>query len=250
MNILIIEDELPSASKLERLVREIEPSCELAGVLESIEAAIAWFKKNPQPDLIFMDIHLADGSSFEIFKECEVEAPVIFTTAYDEYAIDAFKVNSVDYLLKPVKREELESAILKFKNLQFKYSRMPIDTMLENTSKQYKDVFVIRIGTKIKTLSIDQIAYFYSKGKLSYVCDKDGRSYPVSSSLEKIQALLDPILFFRVNRQILTHRNSIKEIHMLEKSRIKLDLEPVTNIESFISTERTSIFKKWLNKEV
>jgi len=250
MKVLIIEDEMPAAQKLKKLVHEIDLSIEILGILESIDDTVLWLQNNQFPDLIMMDIHLADGSSFEIFKEIDIECPVIFITAFDEYAIDAFKVNSVDYLLKPVKREDLETAILKFKNLQHTYSRVPVDTLVGSAGKHYKDTFVIKIGTRIKSLDINNIAYFFSKGKLTFIGEHDGRTYPLNLSLDKIQLLLDPHSFFRVNRQILAHRASIKEIQMLDKSKIKLHLEPPLKIESVISTERTSVFKKWLNKEL
>lgn len=249
MKTIIIEDEKPAARRITKLLLEVDPGIEILGVLDSVESATQWLTKNPSPDIMFMDINLGDGSSFEILKKTNVACPVVFITAYDEFAIDAFKVNSVDYLLKPVKKEELEAAILKYKNLQHQYSTIGIDNLLNSTGKKYKDRFVIKLGNKIKSVLVNDIAYFYSKDKLSFICDKEGKNYPIDMSLDKLEALLDPNDFFRVNRQIITHSNSIKDIQTASKSRIILTLEPHSSIEAIISSERSSIFKKWLKKE-
>ena len=198
---------------------------------------------------MFMDIHLADGSSFNLFKKVTVTSPVIFVTAYDEYALDAFKVNSVDYLLKPVKKADLEAAIIKLKNLQLAFSQTSIEHLIHSLGRKYKDRFVIKLGNKIKTVMVDDIAYFYSKDKLSFICDKESKSYPVDLSLDRIETLLDPEVFFRVNRQIITHASAIREIQTGAKSRILLELNPPCQIEAVISSERSALFKKWLKKE-
>ncbi len=249
MKALIIEDEKPASRRLTKLLLEVDPTIEILNILDSVESSIQWLSKNQAPEIMFMDIHLADGSGFDIFKKTNITCPVIFITAYDEYAIDAFKVNSVDYLLKPVKKEELESAILKFKNLQYSYSSIGIDSLVNSSGKKYKDRFVIKLGNKIKSILVDDIAYFYSKDKLSFICDKEGKNSPIDMSLDKLEVLLNPLNFFRVNRQIIANSTSIKDIQTSSKSRIILILEPPTVIEAIISSERSSVFKKWLKKE-
>ena len=249
MKALIIEDEKPASRRLTKLLLEVDPGIEILGILDSVESSTQWLSKNPPPQIMFMDIHLADGSGFDILKRTKVACPIIFITAYDEYAIDAFKVNSVDYLLKPVKKEELESAILKFKNLQYSYSTIGVESLISSNSKKYKDRFVIKLGNKIKAIMIEEIAYFFSKDKLSFICDKEGKNYPIDMSLDKIEAILNPSDFFRVNRQIIACASAIKDIQTSSKSRIVLMLQPASLIEAVISSERSSIFKKWLKKE-
>jgi two-component system LytT family response regulator len=249
MKTLIVEDEKPASRRITKLLLEVDPEIQILGIMESAEATVQWLSKNPSPDILFMDIQLADGSSFEILRKTNVTCPVIFITAFDEYAIDAFKVNSVDYLLKPVKKEELEAAILKFKNLQHNYSTVGIDTLLSSAGKKYKDRFVIKLGNKIKSILVKDIAYFFSKDKLSFICDHDGKNSPIDMSLDKIEVLLDPEEFFRINRQIIANSSSIKEIQTSSKSRILITLLPPTHIDAVISSERSSIFKKWLKKE-
>jgi DNA-binding LytR/AlgR family response regulator len=249
MKVLIIEDEKPAARRVVQLLMEVDPSIQILAILDSIEASVEWLKLNTNPELIFLDIHLADGSSFEIFKKVEVRSPIIFITAFNEYAIDAFKVNSIDYLLKPLKKVDLEQAFLKYKNMQFNFSQLAIDGLVQNLEKKYKDRFVVRLGNKIISVMIDEIAYFYSKDKLSFISDKQGRSLPIDLSLDKIETLVNPLDFFRVNRQIIAHSSSIKEIQTSSKSRIILDLLPASPVEALISSERSSVFKKWLKRE-
>jgi DNA-binding LytR/AlgR family response regulator len=249
MKALIIEDEKPAARRLTKLLLEVDPTIDIVATLESVEATIQWLTTNTHPQMMFMDIQLADGSSFDIFKKTDITCPVIFITAYDEYAIDAFKVNSVDYLLKPVKKEALEMAILKFRNLQHNYSTLGIDSLLSASGKKYKDRFVIKLGNKIKAILVKDIAYFYSKDKLSFICDQEGKNSPIDLSLDKIEVLLDPTEFFRVNRQIIANATSIRDIHTASKSRILLVLDPPSAIEAVVSSERSSLFKKWLKKE-
>lgn len=249
MKAIIIEDELPASRRLSKLISETDPSIEIEKILDSVESSVEWFKQHPEPRLLFMDIHLSDGSSFEIFKKVNVQGPVIFTTAYNEYAIDAFKVNSIDYLLKPIKKQDLEAALFKLKNLHPNFTQEQLDNVSSEHTTKYKERFVIKFGNKIKTLTADEIAYFYSKDKLSFICDTEGRNYPFDMSLDKIESLLNPDIFFRVNRQILAHAKSIVDIQTSIKSRIILTLQPATTIESIISSERSSLFKKWLKKE-
>jgi two-component system, LytTR family, response regulator LytT len=249
MKAIIIEDEKPAARRLTKLLLEIDPDIEILQILDSVSTSVIWLQQHPTPDLMFLDIHLADGLSFDILKQTGINCPIVFVTAYDEYAIDAFKVNSIDYLLKPVKKEELEAAILKFKNLKHNYGHIGIENLIDSSGKKYKDRFVIKLGNKIKSVMTDEVAYFFSKDKLSFICDRDGKNYPIDLSLDKLEKLVDPGIFFRVNRQIITHQNSIRDIQTSTKSRIILMLNPPTTIEAIISSERSSIFKKWLKKE-
>ena len=249
MKALIIEDEKPAARRLTKLLFETDPTLTIEATLESVESAVQWLSKNPSPDILFMDIHLSDGSSFDILRKTKINCPVIFVTAFDEYAIDAFKVNSIDYLLKPVKKEDLEAAILKLKNLQLNYSAPGIELLLQSSGKKFKDRFVIKLGNKIKSVQVEDIAYFFSKDKLSFICDQEGKTYPIDMSLDKIENLLNPADFFRVNRQIITTYKSIRDIQTTSKSRIQLVLHPHSSIDAVISSERSSLFKKWLKRE-
>jgi two-component system response regulator LytT len=249
MKALIIEDEKPAARRIIKLLLEVDPTIEILTILDSVESSIEWLSKNPAPEIMFLDIHLSDGSSFDILKKTNAACPIIFITAYDEYAIDAFKVNSVDYLLKPVKIQDLESALLKFTNLKNSYSSIGVENLVNTVEKKYKDRFVIKLGNRIKSIMIDDIAYFFSRDKLTFICDNEGKNSPIDISLDKLEKLLDPNDFFRVNRQIISKASSIRDIQTSSKSRIILTLDPPSVIEAVISSERSSIFKKWLKKE-
>lgn len=253
MNILIIEDENAAARRLEKLLKETEPEAVIIDSLDSVEAALNWFQSHPQPDLILMDIHLADGSSFEIFEHIKVKSPVIFTTAYDEYALQAFKVNAVDYLLKPIKVGELKAALEKYK--QWYQSRQESDySGLLNTlraqegGRHYLRRMLIRFSSSFRLVDMSDVAYFYTKDKITFLVTRStAKRFPVDYPLDKLETLLDPTHFFRINRQFIIHVSSIKEMHPYSKSRVKLDLEPPTQeAETVVSTERSPEFKKWL----
>lgn len=249
MKVLLIEDEAAAARRLAKLVREIEPKAEVINEVDSIESAIVWFTENKMPDLILMDIHLADGSSFEIFNHVKIQCPVIFTTAYDQYAIDAFRVNAVDYLLKPIKKAELQVAIEKFKKLN---SPVDIDYKAIGealSADKYNRRFLIRIGQTIKVVELRQAAYFYTEDKITFIITKDGKRYPLDLSLEKLEELCDPRTFFRINRQFIVNIENIKEMYAFSKSRVKLILDPPTDQVTIVSTERSPVFKRWLTGE-
>ncbi len=246
MKALIIEDESTAARRLAKLVQEIDPSIEILEQLDSIEASVNWFAQHPMPDLIFMDINLADGLSFELFKLQEITAPVIFTTAFDEYALQAFKVNSVDYLLKPIKKAELEQAIGKYRKLH-----TPGDinyTALASAMQrdEYNSRFLIRFGQTIRVVEFREAAYFYTEDKITFLITKGGKRYPIEPSLEKLEEMADPRTFFRINRQFIINIESIKEMFAYSKSRVKLLLDPPIDKETVVSTERSPVFKKWL----
>lgn len=246
MKVLIIEDEAAAARRLANLIHEIDPSMEVVDQLDSIEGAVQWFEQRPMPDLIFMDIHLADGSSFEIFKFVKLEKPIIFTTAYDQYALQAFKVNAIDYLLKPLKKSELEQAIGKYRNLQ-KPLEMNYQALANSLqTDKYNTRFLIRFGQNIKVVEFRDAAYFYTEDKITFIVTKEGKRYPVEPSLEKLEEMADPRAFFRINRQFIVNIESIKEMYAYSKSRVKLLLSPPTDKETVVSTERSPAFKKWL----
>lgn len=254
MNVLIIEDEQLAAEKLESLLKKMNKGINVIGKLRSVAAAVEWLSANDHPDLLISDIKLLDGISFEIFSKIAYKKPVIFTTAYDQYAIKAFDVNSIDYLLKPIQMEKLESAFEKFEAFHSDQKAAPapdygkIMEMMQAGNKQYKSRFMIKVGQKILAVPVEKIAYFFSQNKLSYVVTKDGKKYPLDDPLETIDPLLDPQNFIRANRQFIIGFDSIKEIHPYFKGRVKVDLTPVNEHEIVISSDKTPEFKKWLDQ--
>jgi two-component system, LytTR family, response regulator LytT len=251
VRILIIEDEETAARRLSKLVKESLSEAEVINHFSSITSAVEWFRTNEQPDLAFFDIHLADGSSFEIFKRVAVECPVIFTTAYDQYALEAFKVNSIDYLLKPVKKDELERAIDKFKKLHYKTAPVDIQKLLSSIQQkaEYKERFVIRYGEHMKTIQASDIAYIISENRISFAVLKEGKRYALDFNMDQLEEMLNPKLFFRINRQFIISYGSITEMLTYSKSRVLVKLNPPTKEDTIVSTERSSSFKAWLAGE-
>ena len=253
MKVLILEDEALAAEKLENTLLEIDPSTTIVAKLPSVESAVQWLQNNPHPDLIVSDIRLLDGLSFEIFKQVKTDKPVIFTTAYDQYAIKAFEVNSIDYLLKPVQKEKLEASLSKLKNLSVQKTNTSIDytevlKLIQGSRTEYKSRFMVKLGQKIIAVPADKIAYFYSENKLTFIITKDGKKLPLDQPLEELMELLDPRIFFRINRQFIVTFDAIAEIHPYFKGRIKLTLNPKADDEVVISSERTPEFKKWIDQ--
>lgn len=254
MNIVIIEDEEQAAKKLIRMIRELLPDTFIHGPLESVKDSVNWLNANPEPDLIFMDIHLADGLSFDIFTKVEVSVPILFTTAYDQYALRAFKVNSVDYLLKPISTDELNLALKKFDN-HFSGRQK---TKNENTEQyvalksdyenKYKQRFVTRVGDRIVAIQTDDIAYGYSENKATYLKSFEGKSYLVDYSLEELEELLDPNIFFRINRQYIARFKAINKILAYSNSRLKIELLNSDDDNIVLSREKTALFKAWIDK--
>lgn len=250
MRIIIIEDEKPAARLLQRKVEKL--GLQVETMLHSVEEALQWFQKNQHPDLIFLDIQLSDGLSFEIFEQIEIKSAVIFTTAFDEYALRAFKLNSIDYLLKPIDEEDLEIAITKFKN-QFQKSSISsldfeaIKRMLINPSeKSYKQRFTIKIGEHLKMIPIDEVECFFSENKGTYLHTSDNRDYLLDTTLEQLESELNPKDFFRVNRKFIIPLKTIKDIVVYSNSRLKVILPTYKADEVIVSREKVNDFKEWL----
>ncbi|MFM1754431.1 MAG: hypothetical protein RLZZ236_1370 [Bacteroidota bacterium] len=250
MNIIIIEDEKPAARLLQRKIEKLGYS--ITALLHSVEESLLWFQSNPHPDLIFLDIQLSDGLSFEIFEKIDIKSAVIFTTAYDEYALRAFKLNSIDYLLKPIDEEELDTAIAKFRN-QFQVNSVSnldfeaIKRMLVNpVSKEYRKRFSIKIGQQLKVIDLAEIECLYSENKGTYLHTVDNRDYLIDSSLEVVEAELNPNDFFRISRKYIIPLQSVKEIQVYSNSRLKISLPTYKADEVIVARERVSDFKEWL----
>jgi DNA-binding LytR/AlgR family response regulator len=251
MNVLIIEDEAAIAKRMQKLLLEIDPGIMVSDILCSIEASVAWMKSHTEPDLILMDIHLADGSSFEIFNEVEVTCPVVFATAYDQYAIQAFKVNSIDYLLKPVNKEDLAESLKKYNRLQSQAKPASLDysilaQMLGVKKTEYLKRMVIRFGDVIKAIEVKDVAYFYTDEKIVFATLNEGKTYPVDFTLDQLEKKMDPERFFRINRKFLISYESIEKMISYSKSRVKITLHPHCELEVISSTERSGDFKEWL----
>lgn len=253
MNIAIIEDELPALNRLQKMIREIDPLINIAGTADSIESACKLFRSETRFDLALLDIELADGQSFELFSRTNVYCPVIFTTAYDDYALRAFKLNSIDYLLKPIDKNELENAILKFKTFNsdrqsYQEQMIRLLDQIKIPQPGYKTRFLVKTGTKLHSISCDEIAYFHAVGKGVWLHTRDQRKYALDQSLEELGKQVDPGIFFQLNRQFLTHIQSIRQIHTYFNGKLKIDLIPEMNEEVLVSRERATAFKQWLDK--
>ncbi|MFH0841644.1 MAG: LytTR family DNA-binding domain-containing protein [Bacteroidota bacterium] len=249
MNVLIIEDEKIASGRLTEMLKQIDISISVTAVTGTVRDSIAWLKEN-SADLIFCDIQLSDGLSFDIFEKTEVNTPIIFTTAYDKYAIDAFRVNSIDYLLKPFDIEKLKQSLRRYENL-VKTREINIESLLKSFIKKedkYRKRFVITIGPKVKIINTEDIAYFFARDKGIFIQTTSGRSMAVDHSLDALEKMMDPELFFRVNRKYLVHINAIDNIHILSKSRIRIILTPPAGEDIIISFERSRNFKNWLNR--
>ncbi len=252
MNVLIVEDEKVVADNLERLLNKIESSINIVGKLATNRETIKWLNEN-KADLIFLDIHLSDGLSFKIFEEAEVSTPVIFTTAYDQYALKAFKLNSIDYILKPIDIDKLKLSINKYKKLYARNQKnsninlADLINTIENIKNKYKKRFVTTIGRKIKVFDVNDIAYFYTSEKSIFLKTKDDNISTVDYSLNELEKLLSPKKFFRINRKYIICVSSIKSMNKIAKSRIKIALTPDVKEDIYISHKRSCEFKKWLN---
>ena len=251
MKAIIIEDEKPAARRLSRLLDEL--NVDTAALLHSVEESIRWFQDNPHPDLIFLDIQLSDGLSFEIFEHVEVKSPIVFTTAYDEYALQAFKLNSIDYLLKPIDDEELEAAVKQFENYS-QSSKKAIGFDFEDIKKllvnpverEYKKRFTAKLGQHIKIIQSDEVSCFYSENKGTYAATTTGRNYLLDTTLEQLEEELEPRSFFRVSRKFYVNIDHIEDIISYTNSRLQLKLKGYKEHEVIVSRERVKDFKLWI----
>lgn len=249
-NILLIEDEAPAAKRLSKLLHETAPDFTIVQICDSIETSILFFKANNQPDLILLDVQLGDGLSFEIFKEVDITCPVIFTTAYDEYVFRAFELNSIDYLMKPIHPDALGKSIEKFRKLS---QATPPDwkflaKLSEKEKNPFKQRFLVNVGSNLLSVPTSEVAYFYSVERSTFLVNQAGKSYALDFSLDKIEGMLSPQDFFRVNRQFLVSLSAIKKILVLSKSKLKLALEPPSTEEVLVSNARTHEFRLWLDR--
>jgi DNA-binding LytR/AlgR family response regulator len=250
MNVIIIEDEKPAARRLSRLLAELD--VEVSTMLHSVEESIEWFQNNEHPELIFLDIQLSDGLSFEIFDVIEVKSAIIFTTAFDEYALQAFKLNSIDYLLKPIDDEDLEKAVKKYRDFKPEKDRISVDfedikkLLVNPLEREYKKRFTARVGQHLKIINADEVECFYSENKGTYAATIDGRNYLLDTTLENLEEELSPKIFFRVSRKFYVNINHINDIVSYTNSRLQIKLNHFKEQEIIVSRERVKDFKLWL----
>lgn len=250
MNVLIIEDEKPSARRLQRMLGSIQVNAEV--MLHSVEESIDWFKNNEHPDLIFLDIQLSDGLSFEIFETIDIKSAVIFTTAYDEYALQAFKLNSIDYLLKPIDTVELEKAVNKYQDRLPQNQAVTLDfndikkLLVNPIDREYKKRFSVKVGQHLKLINIEDIECFYSENKGTYVFTTEGRNYLLDTTLELLEQELEPQTFFRINRKFFVNINAIKDMVSYTNSRLQIKLNSYNEDDVIVARERVKDFKAWL----
>ena len=251
MHIIIIEDEKPSARRLQRLLEKQNVTVDV--LLHSVEESINWFSNHKNPDLIFLDIQLSDGLSFEIFDHVDIKSPIIFTTAYDEYALQAFKLNSIDYLLKPIDEDDLASAINKFKERIPSKDKVSIDfedikkLLVNPLEREYKKRFTVKVGQHLKMITTDEIECFYSENKGTYAYTADGRNYLLETTLENLEKELAPDMFFRVSRKFVVNVNHIRDMISYTNSRLQVKMNKFTDLEIVVSRERVKDFKDWLS---
>lgn len=259
MNIFIIEDEDLAVKKLQKTLQAVDATCKVVGTADSISSAVEWLQSNPKPDLILMDIELADGQSFEIFNLTEVKSPVVFTTSYDEYALKAFKVNSIDYLLKPVQKDELQAALNKYKELKKGFSGsaadegMNMDHLLKELRQKlqppaYRKRFLVKHGRKLVSIDISEIAYFFCDGRLNFFKTYDNQKFVIDYTMDELDEMLDPEQYFRISRAFFVAVRSIDKIDDYFGNRLILGLKPSESKEALVSRERVTEFKKWMGK--
>jgi len=254
MNVVIIEDEHLTAERIASLLGKIDPDIRIMAVMDTVRRSVEWFESGQKPDLVFMDIQLADGLSFDIFSMVPVEAPVIFITAFQEYAIKAFKVNSVDYLLKPVSEEDLRKALSKYRRYHTRELSVPLigGELLRNIrdmiGKPYKSRFMVRVGEHIRTVDVEHVLYFFSLQKGTYLHSEDHRNYAIDFTLGALEEILDPTIFHRINRKYLVTHRAIRDMLTLSSSKIKVNLLDSDEDDIYVSRDRLSSFKEWLDR--
>lgn len=251
MKVLIIEDEQPAYNRLLKLVEKNISNIESITHLDSVQESKKWLEENDTPDLIFLDIHLSDGSAFDLLKEIEIEAPIIFTTAYNEYAVQAFKTSGIGYILKPVKEDELKATLTKVDDFKKIFSAKEQQVLLDAISPaDYKKRFLVRFGDTIKTIPVEDIAYFFSESKATFAKTFEERTYPIDNNLDSLEKVLNPEQFFRINRQYLISVNAINDMKAYSKARVLVKLKPEAKEVPVVSSERSAAFKKWLAGEL
>ena len=258
MRILIVEDEDLAVKKIRKTLSDVDANADVVGVTDSIFATVDWLQNNPSPDLILMDIKLSDGQSFEIFSRIPVKSAVVFTTSYDEYALKAFKVNSIDYLLKPIQKEDLEAALNKYKQMKTMYAgnghnELNMDALVKELQhklqpKEFRKRFLVKHGQKLVSIEIDEIAYFFSDGRLNFFKTYDNRKFVVDYTMDELEDMLDSQRYFRISRSFYVSVNSIDQIHDYFGNRLLLHLKPPVDKESIVSREKVTDFKKWMGK--
>ncbi len=257
MKVLIIEDEHPAAEKLERYLQRYDPNLEVVEKIQTVQGSVEWLKEHQQSvDLLFMDIQLIDGLSFEVFDQVKITKPVIFTTAFDQYAINAFKVNSIDYLLKPITFDDLTSSLKKFESLKENLADNESNANLELLGKalaqiqgkeSYKSRFMVKLGEHIRSLTTDEISVFYAEGRNGFIRTTQGRKFVIDYKLEELEEILDPKIFFRVNRTYIVNINAIRDVIVYSNSRLKVLIDDDFDKEIIVSREKVSSFKEWFD---
>lgn len=251
MKILIVEDEPLAAAQLAANIAVLKPGAQILAVCDTVKSAVNWLKNNPAPDLSFFDIQLGDGLSFEIFDQIEFKQPVVFTTAFNQYAIQAFKVNSIDYLLKPIDKRELEYALIKFESWGHSKNAIISPEILDEIisslkRKTFKDRFLVKVGTHLRVVETHDVLYFYSLQKGTYLKLIDGKDYVLEQSIEQLEMLVDPSLFFRINRKYFVSLKSITDVITYSNSRLKLKVHHPIDDEFLVAREKVKEFKEWL----
>jgi two-component system, LytTR family, response regulator LytT len=259
MNILIVEDEELAVKKLQKTLAAVDPDANVVAITDSIKSTIEWLEENPSPDLILMDIELSDGQSFEIFSRVQLKSAVIFTTSYDEFALKAFKVNSIDYLLKPVQKEDLEAALKKFHDMKKMYNAevpskdMNVESLINELRnklqpKEYRKRFLVKNAQKLVSIEVEEIAYFFSDGRLNFFKTYDNKKYVVDYTMDELEEMLNPERYFRISRSFYIAVDSVDQIHDYFGNRLLLHLKPEVDKEAIVSREKVSDFKKWMGK--
>lgn len=252
MRVLIIEDEAPAFRRLQTVLEEVSPHANIVDVIDTVAESIKWFQNHKAPDIVFMDIQLSDGISFEIFDQARIECPVIFTTAFDEYMLRAFKVNSIDYLLKPIKKEELALSMQKYnamKNIfssSLKANLGDLVKQIRLDDRQFKSRFLVKVGDTLISVETGDIAYFQTRHGVVHLVNREGRKYLIDVTMEELVQQLDPQAFFRANRQFIVHFDAIEKTHRYHKGKLLLELMPATEEQIIVSSEKSTAFKQWL----
>jgi two-component system response regulator LytT len=256
LKVLIIEDEIPAQRLLKETLQEIEIKTEVIGCLNSIKSAVAWFQNNEHPDIVLLDIQLSDGLSFDIFKQVNIESLIIFTTAYDEYAIQAFKVNSLDYLLKPIEKDELQTAFEKYNQYNKQYIQeqnsnidfKELASLIKSEKPNYRKRFLIQSNESFFHLPVEDIALFYSMQGITFAVTFEKREYPVNFSLGNLKDQLQPDNFFKINRQFIVNIDAIKRVHSYFNGKLKLEIKPSHAEDVIIGKDKAASFKRWMDR--